>query len=130
MSSFDNLIKISLQKFNLDKEKELLEDIRRLLEDNFKNKEFSRFFSFGPEDEAYNEKEIVDENGGLKRVDRILIRKDRIEVVDFKTGEEDKEKHVEQISGYIDLIKELYPGKKVEGYLCYLDDLAVKEVKQ
>ena len=30
---------------------------------------------------------------------------------------------------YIELIKEIYPAKKVRGYLLYIDELMIKEVK-
>ena len=55
-------------------------------------------------DGFYNEKEFVDEQGDIKRVDRLVIKDGRVVIIDYKTGERSKE-HVEQIKGYLKLFK-------------------------
>jgi len=106
----------------------LKEEVSGLLLKNFKLKEFKGFFDPGDKDIVYQEKEILDKNGHLKRVDRFMIREKSIEVIDFKTGEEDKKEHEVQIRTYMDLLGEIYPDKVLEGYLCYLDEASVKKI--
>jgi ATP-dependent exoDNAse (exonuclease V) beta subunit len=48
-------------------------------------------------------------------------------VIDYKTGGEKKaeEKYFSQLRNYIRILKDLYPGRKVEGMIAYVD---LKEV--
>jgi ATP-dependent exoDNAse (exonuclease V) beta subunit len=62
------------------------------------------------------EREILDPQGNLYRPDRILIYPERVVLLEFKTGEIERE-HFDQVRGYLDLLREIYPGRKVEGYL-------------
>jgi len=74
-------------------------------------------------DESYRiltEQGILLPGGGSKRPDRLVFRKDLVEVVDFKTGKE-VDRYRGQVQGYMDLIRQLEPGKTVIGYICYLE---------
>jgi ATP-dependent exoDNAse (exonuclease V) beta subunit len=62
------------------------------------------------------EREILDPQGNLYRPDRILICPERVVLLEFKTGEIERE-HFDQVKGYLDLLREIYPGRRVEGYL-------------
>jgi len=75
---------------------------------------------FAPGAEALVEAEFVDRNGSLFRMDRVIIGKDKITVVDFKTGLENTEKYTAQMKNYLAIISEVY-GKPAEALLAYVD---------
>ncbi len=86
------------------------------------------FFVLEPGDRAFREKEIVDGKGQTHKVDRIVLRRDRVEVLDFKTGESHGPEHEEQVRTYGALVGALYPGKIVKRFLLYVDEGALYEV--
>ena len=74
----------------------------------------------------YNEREISNKKGEVFRVDKLIIKKDEIWILDYKTGEE-KEEDVSQIQNYMEILSN--DGfSKVRGYLLYLIDCRLKEV--
>lgn len=66
------------------------------------------------------EQGILMPGSGSKRPDRLVFKKDVVEVVDFKTGKE-SQSHKEQVKGYMELIRQIENGKGVTGFLCYLE---------
>jgi len=54
------------------------------------------------------------------RIDRLIIDNEKITIIDYKTGIE-KADDRRQILLYKDGLKKIYPGKKVEGMLIYLE---------
>ncbi|MDD5067953.1 MAG: 3'-5' exonuclease, partial [bacterium] len=105
------------------------ETLQARLEQAFGNPEFLRFFQPTMNHAAvFTEKEIVDEKGNLKRTDRILVYPDKIELIDFKTGEEYEEEHRRQILGYKHLLAGFYPGKQFDCYLAYIDENKVIKI--
>ncbi len=53
-------------------------------------------------DEFWNEKELVDSDGRILRIDRLVKKNDKLFVIDYKTGKPDN-KHKEQVKTYIEL---------------------------
>lgn len=80
---------------------------------------------FGKQDgrTVHTEIEITDSNGNLHRIDRLVIDPDRITIIDFKTGgdTEDDPGHENQIRTYMEILRDLYPGKVIQGILSYVD---------
>jgi ATP-dependent exoDNAse (exonuclease V) beta subunit len=74
-----------------------------------------------------NEQEITAKDGQLFRLDRIVVDDKRIMVIDYKTGREQPE-YVEQVRAYMDLAREAFPGRKVQGMLAYVDLNLVRSV--
>ena len=97
--------------------------IKKLLE----NKKMKRFF-FLKDGVVYQEKEVVNRFGDTYRIDRLIVRKDAVEIVDYKSSRDDMESFRKQIRRYISAVKDLYPGKDVRGYLIFLDNFSVEEV--
>jgi hypothetical protein len=65
--------------------------------------------------------------GGESRLDRLIHQGKKAIVIDFKTGEKKKNDN-QQVLQYIDILRQMnFP--EVEGYLLYLRDRAVVEVK-
>jgi len=74
------------------------------------------------------EKEIVDENGDILRVDLIIKFEDKIQIIDFKFGEKRKS-HIDQIKKYIKAVKEI-EKKDIEGFLLYFDSGEVLKINE
>ena len=115
---------------------ELERKIKTLLEDH----RFKELF-FCEASMVFTEKEVVDRFGESRRIDRLILKDDAAIIIDFKSRieEEGQASHpavggalaaaTKQIEEYIELIKAIYPDKKVRGFLLYIDELMIKEVK-
>jgi ATP-dependent exoDNAse (exonuclease V) beta subunit len=77
--------------------------------------------------EIFVEAEFIDKNGNLFRMDRVIIYKDKVTIIDFKTGGENPEKYSAQIKNYLVIVSEVY-GKPAQGFLAYVDLLKVVPV--
>jgi len=97
--------------------------VRRLLE----KKEFRPFFYCGDAG-VFTEKEIVDRQGRLRRLDRLILKEDEAWIVDFKSSKDAREEYHLQVREYMEVIGEMYPEKAVKGYLIYLDRLEGEEI--
>jgi ATP-dependent exoDNAse (exonuclease V) beta subunit len=76
-----------------------------------------------------NEQEYVARGGNLLRADRIVIDQSEVTVVDFKTGAvEDEEEYVQQIRRYVDIMRDIYPGRVVHGVIAYVDRRVIRRV--
>jgi len=90
-------------------------------------KTLSQFFNLKA-GEVYTEKEVVDSRGLTKRIDRLIVIEKEVWIVDYKSSQDDIQKHEEQVAEYMKLLKSIYPGKVIKGFLIYLDELKVREV--
>ena len=56
-------------------------------------------------------------------MDRIVFAEDRVSVIDYKTGTDKKaeSEHLSQLKNYVRILREIYPGKKIEGVIAYVD---------
>ncbi|MBI5848847.1 MAG: UvrD-helicase domain-containing protein [Nitrospirae bacterium] len=80
-------------------------------------------FSPMPGRKVMNEQEIVDADGGLFRIDRLVVDDDCITIVDFKTGSDigSEERHADQVRNYMKILSPVYSGRPVAGMLVYID---------
>lgn len=53
------------------------------------------------------------------RPDRVVISKDSISVIDYKFARANSE-HEKQVKGYMELLQQMHPEMKIEGYLWYV----------
>ena len=89
-----------------------------------------RFFNGGYR--VLNEQEVVSvagEEPALRRVDRLLVGKDEVLVVEYKTGSDKLPQYREQVLEYVDIVTPIYEGKRVRPFLAYPDLLEVEEVQ-
>lgn len=74
------------------------------------------------------EREMMDADGYVHRPDRVVWLKDgTVEVIDYKTGEEDDRRYGRQVRRYVRQLRSL-GNKRVRGYLWYLDSDRIVEV--
>ena len=88
----------------------------------FSHAPFRKFFAPEEGSTIYREKELVDSKGDAYKPDRIIVHKDFIEVIDFKTGETRSPDHVEQVNNYGRLLERIHEGREVRKYLLYMDE--------
>jgi ATP-dependent exoDNAse (exonuclease V) beta subunit len=74
------------------------------------------------------EAEFADKDGNISRVDRLIVDKDIVTIIDFKTGAENTEKYANQLKRYLALAAEIYklPAK---GVIAYVDLGKILEVR-
>ena len=63
-------------------------------------------------------------------MDRVIIDTDKITLIDFKTGH-DRDRYdayKTQIRTYMKILREVYPGKPVEGIIAYIDTKELRRV--
>ena len=101
---------------------ELLQKLQGMLQ----HPEVKPFFETGLS--IINEKEILTKGGKSYRPDRVVLRGDHTDVIDYKSGKP-IQYHAEQVQHYANLLTKMgYP--KVKSYLIYVEDpLKVVEVE-
>jgi ATP-dependent exoDNAse (exonuclease V) beta subunit len=52
-------------------------------------------------------------------MDRVVLDPDRVQVIDFKTGE--RQDYTSQMRVYMEILRRVYPNRNTEGYLAYVD---------
>ncbi len=123
-------IKEKIEKLNF--ELKTLFDAERILEiiiDILKNQKLKQYFVPLEGREVFTEKEIVDNDGNLYRVDRLVVDIDKITLLEFKFGATaDEQKALEQISKYLELLGGIYPNKKLEGLIYFSQKNKLKRV--
>jgi len=72
------------------------------------------------------EVEVVDSRGDLHRIDRVVIGKEVVEVIDFKVGRREED-HPAQVALYKGLVEGIF-RRPVRGYLLYIDEPSVVAV--
>jgi ATP-dependent exoDNAse (exonuclease V) beta subunit len=83
---------------------------------------------FSPDWSVRTEVPILLPGGAENRIDRLIIKEKNAVVVDFKTGVRKKSDH-DQVLDYINILR-LMNFTEVKGYLLYLKDNEVVEVKE
>ena len=74
------------------------------------------------------EQELCDSDGRLVRMDRIVVDAGKVTVIDFKTGAEDPAPHEAQVRDYMRILSEVYPRKKIDALLAYVDLGTVRRI--
>ncbi len=84
------------------------------------NSEAAALFAAAPGRETLVEAEFISRDGALFRMDRVLVDKDLVTVVDFKTGRDNTAKYLPQLKNYLAIVSEVY-NKPARGILAYTD---------
>ncbi len=120
-------IKVAVEKMVVDGRigEEEGKDIIGRLADKVRNPLVSDWFN--PENKVLTEPEILTPGGAVYRPDRVIFLKNKIILVDFKFGTEEK-KHYEQVTLYRKLLQDM-GYKNVEAFLWYVDDNVIRNVE-
>jgi len=119
-----------IQKLGIpESERPLYEESRAAIMRFFAKSALSRFFQPQPGRRVFTEYEVCDGRGQVLRLDRIIVDPEEVTIVDFKTGvpsdpvkKADWEKaDAAQMLNYIRIVKDIYPEKRISGYLAYID---------
>ena len=86
-------------------------------------KEVKPYFRAAPGTVFKREQDFSDSRGSLFRMDRVIFSEDRVSVIDYKTGTDQKaeKEHISQLKNYLRILREIYSGKKIEGIIAYVD---------
>lgn len=112
------------------KDEKQIDKIRKIFTNALHNPQAKTWF-----DGTYkvmNECEIVhlDKDGKQvsHRTDRVMVGPDEVIVVDFKFGRPNPEKYHPQVQNYMSLLSQMYPDRKISGYLWYVYRNRIEEV--
>jgi len=92
------------------------------------DKETIKPFFYLSNAKLYREKEIVTAQGITKRIDRLIVKENQVWVVDYKSSRDGLLEHQKQLQEYMGVVRDMYPGKKTEGFLIYLDDGSIEAI--
>ncbi|MEL0009235.1 MAG: UvrD-helicase domain-containing protein [Flammeovirgaceae bacterium] len=91
----------------------------KFINDLLSNNEIREYYN--PKLCSFNEIEILNENGDVYRLDRVVeLDKNSVAVIDYKTGDENTEIYKNQIINYKNLLSGIYKGN-IYGFLLYVD---------
>jgi ATP-dependent exoDNAse (exonuclease V) beta subunit len=76
----------------------------------------------------FQEKEIADRAGNAYRIDRLIVNSDKALVVDYKLKLDEGRDYRRQVLNYMDIIRPLFPGLEIKGFLLSLNEFKVEEV--
>jgi len=86
-------------------------------------------FFYVDQAEIYNEREVVNSFGHTKRIDRLIVKDKEVWIVDYKSSLDAQDEYEDQVKEYMDIIKSLYKGKKIRGFLINMEEQKMKEVR-
>jgi ATP-dependent exoDNAse (exonuclease V) beta subunit len=103
------------------------EEFKQKISEVVANEKFLKYFS--KNNKIYTEVDFVDKRGRVFRIDRLVVDKDIIYVVDYKTGIKEyyknleKEKYYKQIKQYMKIVYDMYK-KDTIGVILDIDNLS------
>jgi len=89
-----------------------------------------RKFFYLKEALCYCEKEITNQWGDLKRIDRLIVFKSEVWVIDYKSSQQDDLSQKEQIIEYMNIIKLIFPKHKTRAFIVFFDSCEAKELDE
>jgi ATP-dependent helicase/nuclease subunit A len=94
-------------------------------------REVRPYFQAVPGTVIKREQDFSDSWGGLFRMDRVVFAGDRVSVIDYKTGTDKRAEtqHISQLKNYVRILREIYPDKKLEGIIAYVDLNEMRKVE-
>ncbi|SHK50442.1 UvrD-helicase domain-containing protein [Rhodothermus profundi] len=96
-----------------------------VLTEALQHPEVRAFFSEKPERIIYTEWEVLDAQGRVRRIDRLVVDPTQVTVLDFKTGSHDPA-HVEQVRAYMAHVQAIWPDRPVQAAVVYLQPVQVQ----
>ncbi len=92
------------------------------IERALKHPELSEYFKKKEQREIKTEITFINPKGHILRMDRVVVDTDKVTVIDYKTGHSiDKDTYKDQITEYMEILRNVYPDKTVKGIIFNLD---------
>ena len=107
----ENIVEDCMKKVAFVYPNEDISWLRKEINDLLSKKEIAGFFD--KKNIVFNEKEFVDEFGNTVRIDKLVVKKDSVDIIDFKSSIYDKEYIQRQLENYSRIIKSFYSGMKI-----------------
>jgi len=106
-----------------------MEEIKEAVIGLLSHKQAAEYFRKRPGRTVRNEQEVSDGEGRLFRMDRLILDEKKVTVIDYKTGRDKGAERGDeaQMKNYMKIVREVFPGRNVEGMLAYVD---LKEVRR
>lgn len=104
------------------------DDMISIISKFLNNIQLKEYFIRKPERIIKKEQEFLNADGEVFRMDRVVIDKAKVAVIDFKTGTDLEHNHIEQMSNYKAILRQIYPDKEIEGILAYVDRNEVRRM--
>jgi len=109
-----------------------LQEVQSTLKEFLSLPEVATWFEPRPGRAVHREIELADRRGRLFRADRVVVDPEVVTVIDFKSGsDKDRElapDYYQQLKGYMSMLSDIFPGKKLAGILMYPDLKKVERI--
>ncbi len=125
--TFNDVIKNSIEQVSITYANEDISWLEKLLTQLLLNEKISCFFD--EQNEVINEKEFVDKFGNTIRIDKLIIKSDTVDIVDFKSSMYLEQSIKKQLINYKHVMEDIYPKKKVNTYVVDIEKNMVVEFK-
>jgi ATP-dependent helicase/nuclease subunit A len=89
----------------------------------------AREFFIVPDADVYVEREMVDTLGQTRRVDRMIVKRDEVVIIDYKSSSKGADTFFIQLQEYANIVRSIYSEKSLRCFLVYLDESKIEEVK-
>jgi len=126
-ADLENIIESCMEQVSVMYPNEDIGWVKKKIIDLLSNKSVSCFFD--KSNKVFNEKEFVDKFGNTLRIDKLVIKKDCIDIIEFKSSIYDKEYIQNQIRNYYYVLSEVYKDKKANLFVVDIEGNKVLEVK-
>lgn len=125
---FDSQLEVALRKSSETLDHLFpVSEIQRLLKEFLSNDSVRELFAAKEGRTVALEKDFANAAGQLYRMDRVVMDRDTVTVIDFKTGgSEMEEDYWVQVRNYMALLRDVFPGKRVSGAIAYVDKKDVR----
>ena len=104
-------------------------EIQKVVKEFLSNDEVRKLFAIREGRKTFLERDFTNAAGLLYRMDRVVVDPDEVTVVDFKTGGDEMEaEYWMQVLNYMALLRDVFPGRTINGAIAYVDKRTVRWV--
>ncbi|MEO0293004.1 MAG: UvrD-helicase domain-containing protein [candidate division WOR-3 bacterium] len=127
LKEIDFIINRSLNEFNIKEENFFLKkELKSIIKNLFEKEEIKKWFLPGLK--VWREKEVISQEGELYRLDRVIVKEKEVDIIDFKTGEEETYPEWEkQLNKYKRALFNFFPGKELKTYIININSKEILE---
>ena len=124
MHDAENVINaLSLQGHINKKEKQ---ELQEKINEAFRQEGIEEWFD--SKGTVLNERDLILPGGDIYRPDRVVLKKERTLIIDYKFGEKEEQGHLKQVDRYATILRKMgYKG--LEGYLWYINKKKIQKVE-